>query len=158
MLKSMQNELVKIENISEASMKDLDGEETIVLCNYDAKDNLFKFHFKHCQDMASVTGVGLNYAQVVLIKGWKVKVEEVCEEDWARAWKTVGIISTTTSKLLRLELNAKNQGGEVGFQKPLLWDLAKYFTLVESIHFLKKCATSTSGSSSALQGSSSNGN
>jgi hypothetical protein len=47
MLESMQKELMKIENISEAFMKDLDGEDIVVLCNYDAKDNLFKFHFKH---------------------------------------------------------------------------------------------------------------
>jgi hypothetical protein len=66
--------------------------------------------------------------------------------------------STTTSKLLRLESISKNQGNKVVFKKPLLWDLAKYFTLVESIHFLKKCATTDGGSSSTSQGSSSNGN
>ena len=158
----MLEEIMKIGNISEASLKDLEGEETIVLCNYIAKDDLLEFYFKHGEDMTSVVGVGLDYAKAILIEGWKVKVEEILEEDWVQAWKKVESSSTTMPKLLRVELDALMRSKKEVFigkeiLKPLLWDLAKYFTLDESIDSLVKSTTTSSSHGKNSEGSTSDG-
>jgi hypothetical protein len=158
----MHEEIMKIDNISEASSKDLEGEETIVLFNYIVKDDLLEFYFKHGEDMTSIVGVGLDYAKVVLIEGWRVKVEEILEEDWVQAWKKVESNSTTMPKLLRVESDALIRSKKEVFTgkeilKPLLWDLAKYFTLNESIDSLLKSTTTSSSHGPNSRGSTSDG-
>jgi len=161
---ALHEEIMKFDYISEVMINNIDlqsilcGKETIVLCHYDPKNNLFEFHFKDCEDMASIAGIGLKHAKVVLEEGWKLKVKEIPEKEWDHGWNKVESSSTTLYKLLKLGPFSPLFTG-----RPFLWDLAKYFTLKESIAYLAtedvstKYSNDSGGSSSNSQASNDEG-
>lgn len=145
-IKKICEEIKKIDGIEELRIEHIDmqtllhSNDKVILSFFDKTKDSFTFYFKNCEDMAYIVGIGLNHAKVIL-KGGKISIIEISEEDWEHSWRSVESGSSANMKLLKLGLSLSLDaiegrsylGYEVSRKRPLLWELAKYFTLQELI-------------------------